>query len=170
MADDVTADDWVTLGVALLKREGPGALDVADLCARLGCDLADFRSHFADKGAYALAVARHWADEGEAAAREARRGKKPSERLLAMLALGVEADVDLERGVRALAADHPDVAELVRGRGEIGPGVEPRNLHRILGTQPTRKLSAISVQPAVPTPHFESLHTGSRVPDSSPTS
>jgi AcrR family transcriptional regulator len=115
MADDVTADDWVTLGVALLKREGPGALDVAELCARLGCDIADFRSHFADKGAYALAVARHWADAAEAAAREARRGRKPSERLLAMLALSVEADVDLERGVRALAADHPDVADLVRG-------------------------------------------------------
>jgi AcrR family transcriptional regulator len=115
MADDVTADDWVTLGVALLQREGPASLDVADLCARLGCDLADFQGHFADKRAFALAIAKHWADGAEAAAREARRGRKPSERLLAMLALGVEADADLERGVRALAADHPEVAELVRG-------------------------------------------------------
>ena len=115
MADDVTADDWVTLGVALLKREGPAALDVADLCARLGCDLSDFHRHFAEKGTFALAIARHWADGAEAAARYARRGKKPSERLLAMLALSVEADADLERGVRALAADHGPVAALVRG-------------------------------------------------------
>jgi hypothetical protein len=115
MADDVTAEDWVTLGIALLQREGPASLDVAELCSRLGCDIEDFRNHFMDKGAYALAVARHWADGAEAAAQEARRGKKPSERLLAMLALGVEADVDLERGVRALAADHPEVAALVRG-------------------------------------------------------
>jgi hypothetical protein len=115
MADDVTADDWVTLGVALLQREGPASLDVAELCGRLGCEVADFRRHFADRGAYALAIGRHWADAAETGAREARRGKKPSDRLLAMLALGVEADVNLERGVRALAADHPEVAELVRG-------------------------------------------------------
>ena len=115
MADpEVNAADWVTLGVALLQREGPASLDVASLCGRLGCDPADFQAHFADKGAYALAIARHWADEAERVAREARRGKKPSERLLAMLALSVEADANLERGVRALAADYPPVAELVR--------------------------------------------------------
>lgn len=114
MADDVSAEDWVTLGVALLQREGPASLEVSSLCQRLGCNLADFEAHFADTGAYALAVARHWADAAETAAREARRGKKPSERLLAMLALGVEADVNLERGIRALAADHEPVAALVR--------------------------------------------------------
>ncbi len=91
---DVTADDWVTLGVALLRREGPGSLDVAGLCERLDCDLADFHRHFAGRGG---------------------RGRKPSERLLAMLALTVEADVALERGVRALAAEYAEVAELVRG-------------------------------------------------------
>jgi len=114
MADDVTAEDWVTLGVALLRREGPASLDTPSLCVRLGIGPSDFHRHFADKGALALAVAKHWADGAEAAAQEARRGRKPSERLLAMLALGVEADVDLERGVRALAADHPEVAALVR--------------------------------------------------------
>src|SRR5690349_22198990 len=46
----------------------------------LGCSLADFQAHFADKGAYALAVARHWADAAEQAARAARRGKKPRDR------------------------------------------------------------------------------------------
>jgi AcrR family transcriptional regulator len=114
MAEEVTAADWVTLGVALLQREGPASLDVADLCARLGCDTADFGVHFADRGAFALAVARHWADEAERTAREARRGRKPGERLLAMLALTATSDADLERGVRALAADHEDVAALVR--------------------------------------------------------
>lgn len=111
---EVTADDWVTLGIALLQREGPASLDVKQLCARLGCDLADFHSHFAEKGTYALAIARRWVEEAEGTAHAARRGKKPSERLLAMLALGVEADVNLERGIRALAADHEPVAALVR--------------------------------------------------------
>ena len=111
---DVTAADWVTLGVALLQREGPASLDVAELCARLGCDIADFHAHFAEKGTFALAIARHWVEEVEGAARAARRDKKPSERLLAMLALSVDADVGLERGVRALAADHEPVAALVR--------------------------------------------------------
>ncbi len=115
MADqDVTAEDWVTLGIALLQAEGPASLEVSRLCQRLNCNLSDFEAHFADTGDFALAVARHWAEEAERKAREARSGKKPGERLLAMLALGVEADVALERGVRALAADHPAVAELVR--------------------------------------------------------
>ena len=111
---DVTAADWVTLGVALLQREGPASLDVDSICGRLGCDRADFEAHFLDKGAFALAVAQHWADAAEQTAREARRGKKPSERLLAVLALSGESDVALERGVRALAADHDGVAGLVR--------------------------------------------------------
>ena|SRR5437868_1246722 len=135
MADDVSAEDWVTLGVALLQREGPASLDVAELCTRLGCDLADFRRHFADKGAYALAIARHWAEAAEAAARAARGGKKPSERLLAMLALGVEADVNLERGVRALAADHPAVAELVRSADDRHELVFTADLAAIYGLQ-----------------------------------
>ena len=111
---DVTAEDWVTLGIALLQAEGPASLEVSRLCQRLGCNLADFEAHFADTGALALAVARHWGEVAEQQAREARSGKRPSERLLAMLALTVEADVPLERGVRALAADHERVAELVR--------------------------------------------------------
>jgi AcrR family transcriptional regulator len=111
---DVNAADWVALGVALLQREGPASLDVATLCGRLGCNPADFHTHFADKGAYALAVAEHWADEAESRAREARRGKQPGDRLLALLGLTVEADVKLESGVRALAADHDSVAGLVR--------------------------------------------------------
>src|SRR5690242_1306057 len=115
MADDVTADDWVTLGVALLQREGPASLDIDSLCDRLGCGPREFLRHFPDQARFALAVAKHWAEGTEAATRQARRGKKPSERLLAMLALSGEADVDLERGVRALAADYPEVAELVRG-------------------------------------------------------
>lgn len=135
MADDVSADDWVTLGVALLQREGPASLDVADLCGRLGCEIADFRHHFADKGAFALAIARHWAETADAAAREARRGKKPSERLLAMLALGVEADVNLERGVRALAADHAEVAELVRNADDRHELVFTTDLAAVYGLQ-----------------------------------
>jgi AcrR family transcriptional regulator len=133
MADDVTADDWVTLGVALLQREGPASLDIDSLCDRLGCGPHEFLRHFQDQTGFALAVAKHWADGVEAASREARRGKKPSERLLAMLALGVEADVGLERGVRALAADYPEVADLVRGTDDRHELVLTTDLAAIYG-------------------------------------
>jgi AcrR family transcriptional regulator len=133
MADDVSAEDWVTLGVALLQREGPASLDIDSLCDRLGCGPREFLRHFPDQAGFALAVAKHWADAAEAAARAARRGKKPSERLLAMLALDVEADVNLERGVRALAADHPEVAELVRGADDRHELVLTTDLAAIYG-------------------------------------
>lgn len=136
MADDVTADDWVTLGVALLQREGPASLDIDSLCDRLGCGPQEFLSHFADRGEFALAIAKHWADAGEAAARAARRGRKPAERLLAMLALPLEADVDLERGVRALAADHAEVAELVRGADDRHELILTTDLAAVYGLNP----------------------------------
>jgi hypothetical protein len=135
MSDEVTAADWVTLGVALLHREGPASLDVANLCARLHCDLADFHTHFAEKGTFALAIARHWAEQAEAAARAARRGKKPSDRLLAMLALTVDADVGLERGVRALAADHEPVAALVRAADDRHELILTTDLAAVYGLQ-----------------------------------
>ncbi len=136
MADqDVTAADWVTLGVALLQREGPASLDTPSLCVRLGIGPTEYHRHFADKGALALEVARHWADEAEKAAREARRGRKPSERLLAMLALSGEADTDLERGVRALAADHPAVGELVRGADDRRELIFTTDLAAVYGLQ-----------------------------------
>jgi AcrR family transcriptional regulator len=136
MADqDVTAADWVTLGVALLQREGPAALDTPSLCVRLGIGPAEYHRHFADKGALALEVARHWADAAEGAARAARRGKKPSERLLAVLALTVDADADLERGVRALAADHAEVAELVRAADDRHELILTTDLAAVYGLQ-----------------------------------
>ena len=135
MADDVTAEDWITLGVALLQREGPASLDVESLCDRLGCGPQEFLRHFPDKGAFAAAVARHWADAGEAAARAARKGRKPAERLLAMLALTVEADVALERGVRALAADHDEVAELVRAADDRHELILTTDLAAVYGLQ-----------------------------------
>lgn len=135
MADDVTAADWVTLGVALLQREGPASLDVDSLCDRLGCGPQEFRHHFGDKGDFALAIAKHWADETERMAREARRGKKPSERLLAMLALTAETDVALERGVRALATDHEDVAALVRATDDRHELILTTDLAAVYGLQ-----------------------------------
>jgi len=52
-----------------------------------------------------------------------------------MLALGVEADVNLERGVRALAADHPAVAELVRSADDRHELVFTADLAAIYGLQ-----------------------------------
>ena len=106
----------MTLGVALLQREGPAVARHRRACAagwaarsRTFTRISPTRARLRAGGRAALGRRRP-----RAAAREARRGKKPSERLLAMLALAVEADVDLERGVRALAADHREVAALVR--------------------------------------------------------
>jgi AcrR family transcriptional regulator len=132
---DVTAADWVTLGIALLQREGPAALGTAGLCARLGIGVEEYQRHFADEDALAIEVTRHWAEAAEAAAREARRGKKPSERLLAMLALTVDTDADLERGVRALAADHPAVAALVRGADDRRELILTTDLAAVYGLQ-----------------------------------
>ncbi|MDQ8754939.1 hypothetical protein RCO27_01740 [Sphingosinicella sp. LHD-64] len=113
---EVTRDGWIALTAKILGQEGPSALTLERLTDREGQSRSAFEAQFRSVGALILAVAQHWSDtESTAIAEVSRAPGSPVERLWAILGLTGAADPPLERGVRALAADYPEIGDLVRG-------------------------------------------------------
>lgn len=107
--------DWIALAVQLLRREGPASLTVERLCSRANRNEAAFRLHFKGIGSLALALAEHWTGaEARIAAQAAQSEGPPMQRLMALLSLSGVSDPALDRGVRALAADYAEIADIVR--------------------------------------------------------
>jgi AcrR family transcriptional regulator len=107
-------DDWIGLGADVLRREGPGALTIDNLCARARRTKGSFYHHFKAIGELRSALVQSWIDsEGEAVARTAAAGAAPRERLEAMWRLTATSDPPLELGIRSLAAADPGIAALV---------------------------------------------------------
>ncbi|MBX3562151.1 MAG: hypothetical protein KF780_10115 [Sphingomonas sp.] len=107
--------EWIVLAVQLLRREGPAALTVERLCDRVKRDAAAFNMHFKGIGSLALELAEHWANaEARIVSQAAQSEGPPMQRLMAVLSLSGVSDPALDRGVRALAADYAEIAEIVR--------------------------------------------------------
>lgn len=107
--------DWIALAVQLLRREGPAALTAARLCDRAKRTESAFRLHFKGIGSLILALAEHWSQaEARIVSQAAQSEGPPMQRLLAVLSLSGVSDPALDRGVRALAADYAEIADLVR--------------------------------------------------------
>lgn len=107
--------DWIDLAVKTLRLEGPARFTVDHLCRRARRTKGSFYHHFKGIEELTAAVARAWAEsESEAVGRAASAGETPMDRLKALLALTETADLRLERGVRALTVNDPELGEIVR--------------------------------------------------------
>lgn len=107
--------DWIAIGFKVLRNEGPSAFTVDRFRGEILPGGTTFLAHFKSVGAFVVASASHWAEQdGEELIRAAGAGESALERLWSALGLTAPADPALERAIRALAADYPDVAEIVR--------------------------------------------------------
>lgn len=107
--------DWVDLAARTLRLEGPSRFTVDHLCRRARRTKGSFYHHFKGIEELTGAVARDWAEsEGEAIGRAASARGTAMERLRGLLTLTETADHRLERGVRALTVNDPDMGEIVR--------------------------------------------------------
>ena len=107
-------DDWIGLAADALRRDGPAALTIDNLCHRARRTKGSFYHHFKSIDELRRAVVQHWIDgETEAVARTALAGSGPKERLEAMSRLTAASDHRLELGVRSLATSDPAITELV---------------------------------------------------------
>lgn len=102
-----TRQDWLALGLALLRDGGEGALTIERLCAALQRTKGAFYHHFADIAAYHAALLALWAERnteqpiqqaGSGAAGRRRRRLHQSVR---------KVDHGLERAVHAWAVRSP---------------------------------------------------------------
>lgn len=109
MADQLSAQDWLDLGLKTLAKNGFMALKADPLAKAMGVSRGSFYWHFADIGAFHAAILRRWRDiaaEQIIAGIEAAKDEDPVAVLLRLTFVGKLA---LERAVRSWAA-HDDAA------------------------------------------------------------
>lgn len=105
MVDQLSAQDWVDLGLKTLARSGFTALKAEPLAKAMGVSRGSFYWHFADIGAYHAAILERWreiATDQIIAGVEAARGRDP---LAVLLKLTFGSKLVLEKAVRSWAAN-----------------------------------------------------------------
>jgi AcrR family transcriptional regulator len=109
MADQLSAQDWVDLGLKTLAKSGFTALKAEPLAKAMGVSRGSFYWHFADIGAFHAAILTRWrevATEQIIAAVEAAKNKNRGEDPLAvLLKLTFRSKLVLEKAVRSWAAN-----------------------------------------------------------------
>lgn len=108
MAAQLSAQDWVDLGLKTLAKGGFTALKAEPLAKAMGVSRGSFYWHFADIGAYHAAVLARWrevATEQVIAAVEAARDGKGKDPLAVLLKLTFGSKFMLEKAVRSWAAN-----------------------------------------------------------------
>jgi AcrR family transcriptional regulator len=104
MTEQLSAGDWLDLGLKTLARSGFAALKAEPLAKAMGVSRGSFYWHFADIGAYHAAILKHWrevaAEQVIADLEAAEAGEDPLARLLTRVLSGRFA---LERAVRSWA-------------------------------------------------------------------
>jgi AcrR family transcriptional regulator len=104
MADQLSAQDWVDLGLKTLAKSGFTALKAEPLAKAMGVSRGSFYWHFADIGAFHAAILSRWrevATEQIIANLEAVRGEDP---LAVLLRRTFGSKLTLEKAVRGWAA------------------------------------------------------------------
>ena len=115
MADQLSAGDWLDLGLKTLAKDGFTALKAEPLARAMGVSRGSFYWHFADIGAYHAAILQQWrevAAEQVIASLEA--APEQDNPLLMLLRRTFSSKLDLEKAVRSWAALDPMALAAVR--------------------------------------------------------
>jgi AcrR family transcriptional regulator len=116
MTDQLTARDWLELGLKVLARNGFTALKAEPLAKAMGVSRGSFYWHFADVGAFHAAILDHWREvAAEAIIRNVDAVASKGHDALKVLLLRVFGErLALERAVRAWAAIEPKARAAVQ--------------------------------------------------------
>lgn len=109
MADQLSAQDWVDLGLKTLAKSGFTALKAEPLAKAMGVSRGSFYWHFADIGAFHAAILARWREVATeqiiAGVEAARNGQKGEDPLAVLLKLTFGSKLALEKAVRSWAAN-----------------------------------------------------------------
>ncbi|SNY92674.1 transcriptional regulator, TetR family [Cohaesibacter sp. ES.047] len=107
-------EDWIQLGLDVLKSDGPSALTVENLCLKANRTRGSFYHHFADHDAFLIGLAEHWRQHFNLAFFE-RLTDEPQgvTRLSALNTMASDLDLGLEVAIRQLAQRSEPVAQLI---------------------------------------------------------
>src|SRR5262245_29179691 len=109
MTDQLSAQDWVDVGLKTLAKSGFTALKAEPLARAMGVSRGSFYWHFADIGAFHAAILERWREvateqiiAGVEAAKNENKGEDP---LAVLLRLTFGRKLSLEKAVRSWAAN-----------------------------------------------------------------
>lgn len=109
MADQLSAQDWVDLGLKTLAKSGFTALKAEPLAKAMGVSRGSFYWHFADIGAFHAAILTRWREVATeqiiAAVEAAKNNNKGEDPLAVLLKLTFGSRLVLEKAVRSWAAN-----------------------------------------------------------------
>jgi len=109
MAEQLSAQDWVDLGLKTLTKSGFTALKAEPLAKAMRVSRGSFYWHFADIGAYHAAILERWREVATeqiiAAVEAARKTAKGEDPLAVLLKLTFGSKLVLEKAVRSWAAN-----------------------------------------------------------------
>jgi AcrR family transcriptional regulator len=108
MADQLSAKDWLDLGLKTLAGSGFTALKAEPLAKAMGVSRGSFYWHFKDIGAYHGAVLKHWREvAAEQVIANLEASSKQDNPLLLLLRRTFSARLALESAVRSWATVDP---------------------------------------------------------------
>jgi AcrR family transcriptional regulator len=108
MADQLTAKDWLDLGLKTLAKSGFTALKAEPLAKEMGVSRGSFYWHFKDIGAYHAAILKHWRDvAAEQIIANLEALSKDDNPLLVLLRRTFSSKLALENAVRTWATLDP---------------------------------------------------------------
>jgi AcrR family transcriptional regulator len=109
MAEQLSGQDWVDLGLKTLAKSGFTALKAEPLAKAMGVSRGSFYWHFADIGAFHAAILTRWREVATeqiiAAVEAAKSTNKAADPLAVLLKLTFGSKFVLEKAVRSWAAN-----------------------------------------------------------------
>jgi AcrR family transcriptional regulator len=115
MADQLSAKDWLDLGLKTLAKSGFTALKAEPLAKAMGVSRGSFYWHFADIGAYRVAILRHWRDvAAEQVIANLEASSNHDNPLLLLLRRTFSGKLALENAVRSWATLDPEARAAVQ--------------------------------------------------------
>src|SRR4051794_13825800 len=108
MADQLSAKDWLDLGLRTLAKSGFTALKAEPLAKAMGVSRGSFYWHFKDIGAYHAAILKHWREvASEQIIANLEASSKDDNPLLLLLRRTFSSRLALENAVRSWATLDP---------------------------------------------------------------
>jgi AcrR family transcriptional regulator len=115
MADQLSAKDWLDLGLKTLAKSGFTALKAEPLAKAMGVSRGSFYWHFADIGAYHAAILKHWREvAAERIIADLDASSQHDDPLLLLLRRTFSSKLALEKAVRSWATLDPTARTAVQ--------------------------------------------------------
>lgn len=107
-------EDWISLGLSLLAKDGPDALTLERLTDAADKTRGSFYHHFEDHQAFLAALGAHWlAEQTDQVIADADAARLAGKRRETLARRAAKLDHALERALRRLAAREAVIADIV---------------------------------------------------------